>query len=124
MALYKYQVYVVLDHHTVRQLVGNSRSVSSSHSKSDHTHTSVDVIEISQRSSNLSSSGHEFTGSRHQLPHRSKRSARSRYAHAHADVANTSRSVETIVVIDSAMIDTHGQKNVSVYALTLLNMVS
>ena len=38
--------------------------------------------------------------------------------------ANVSHSVETIVVVDSAMIRNHGEQNVTVYALTLLNMVN
>ena len=71
-----------------------------------------------KRSSSSSSGNHR--GSMYSNTHKSNNTT----SEAVETEEKGGRSVETIVVVDNAMLTTHGQSNVTTYVLTLLNMVS
>ena len=110
---------IIAESKTARRIGNISYSSLSSHSKArNHITTSESIQTIS----NTPSSAATFNQTA-AVTSRGRRSAKFNHAPKRAGWRDKTRSVETIVVIDSAMIDSHGQKNVSIYALTLLNMV-
>ena len=109
---------IIAESKTARRIGNISYSSLSSHSKTHHITTSESIQTIS----NTPSSAATFNQTA-AVTSRGRRSIKFSHSPKRADRRDKTRSVETIVVIDSAMIDSHGQKNVSIYALTLLNMV-